>query len=277
MVRQILEQFSECFAIHETFTGENFFNSRRGVWMFYPHKGNVRVAADTWRRFAALWTEHRAALNDWCTTYLDAHRPEIFARYYIERGAAALLAAFDRRAAIECEDIICGASLWTAAKQAVEAAIARLPIECCDDPTILAIHEGRQCEHNGYFCWHCDDMEAQWTRRIQDELKATQNPFLNVTAGRAFYRDYNGPVPLTWVPPKPTREPIRFDAANGKTAFQAMKSFIEKTATIRATLKFGGAVTSDYKLLLALWSSFDLVDSNLQAASEHVARIEELL
>lgn len=46
MVQQIIKEFDQLFKVLDTFNKENFYDYQRGNWMFYPHKGNVRVAAE---------------------------------------------------------------------------------------------------------------------------------------------------------------------------------------------------------------------------------------
>lgn len=78
-------------------------------------------------------------------------------------------------------------------------------ISNCDDPTILAIHEGRECEGNGWFCWHCDDMESRWHDKLLNELKSSNNVFLNTVLESEFIEYAKGIVailiPDSWTPP----------------------------------------------------------------------------
>lgn len=283
MVRHLLQQFTECFDLLETFTGENFFNSRRGVWMHYPHKGNVRIAVDTWRRFAELWTKERDATEAWCQNYFAANRTTIFKNYWISLGANAMTEHLDRSPEVgnppnsRLPDMHPAfAEPWTEAVRIVEAIHQRKPIEYCNVPEILEIHAGKQCENNGFYCWYCDDMETRWLHKLRDEACASNNIFLSPNARRTF----TCPVDKAWTgpPTKPTSTAPRHKSMDGKTPFQAMKAFIDATSDIRFALKDRQYMGhSDHDDFLKVWTHRLLVDALIPLDAARIAEIEALL
>jgi hypothetical protein len=49
----------------------------------------------------------------------------------------------------------------------------------CEDPDIAAIHEGKPCEGNGWYCDLCEDVDMKWEQKVGQELRALDNMFLN--------------------------------------------------------------------------------------------------
>jgi hypothetical protein len=274
MVRHLLTSIAECFDILDTFDKENFFNHQRGLWMFYPHKGNVRVAADTWRRFADIWAEGHIHMRAWCANYLVEGRDNIYVRYHIELGSAHLLARLESyRQPVTIVPEVATFDGWTEAVRIVDEAVAQLPFDRCNDPAILAIHEGQECNNNGFFCFICEDQELKWTYKIRDSVKTTINVFLNKNAPCPHLL-----APSNWSgPPRPIPEPIEYTPLSGKTAFQAMKALLDATMSLRFALRVKSYAKSDYDIFILLWSVIYAVDAALPHLIERVTEIEALL
>jgi hypothetical protein len=166
---------------------------------------------------------------------------------------------------------------WREAVQLAEEALAKKSIDRCDDPAILAIHEGIQCESNGFFCWHCDDMEWRWHRKVLEEVHMNDNIFLNERARRNWtLRD----PPESWPGPAPVPAPphVRHGSMDGKTPFQAMKAFIAATDDVRYALKDRQYTrTSDQDDFLKVWKIRQFLDATLPVDAARVAAIEALL
>ncbi len=56
-------------------------------------------------------------------------------------------------------------------------------------PEIEAIHEGRPCEYNGFFCWLCDDQDFRREQQRQVIVKASRNIFINASLQEEFIKD----------------------------------------------------------------------------------------
>lgn len=277
MVRHLLKQITEYFEILETFTGENYFDHCRGTWMFYPHKGNVRIAIDTWTSFVDLWTRERDTIEAWCQNYLAANRVAIFNQYMTDIGTKAINELFDSgRLKTPADFQWPDANEWNEAVQLATEAHAKNSMDRCDDPAILEIHEGRECDYNGFFCWHCDDMEWRWNKKVKDDLHANDNVFLNERARR--YADPCAP-PATWTGPAVvSATPPNHGSLDGKTPFQAMKAFIDNTMFLRFTLKDRKYDTNtEYVDFLKVWTHRHDIDATLPVHSARIAEIEALL
>lgn len=273
MVRHLIRQITKYFEILDTFTGENFFNHERGCWMFYPHKGNVRIAIDTWTSFADLWTRERESIETWCQNYLAENRVAIFNQYMIDMGTTAIKQLLDRgHMDLPADFAWHQLHEWIEAVQLANDAYAKKSIDRCDDPAILAIHEGLQCNNNGFFCWHCDDMESRWTMKVMSEVHANDNIFLNERAKRNWTLVE---PPIGWSGPAfSTNSPPNHAPLDGKTPFQAMKAFIDTTMNLRFVLEDRKYVSNtEYNDFLKVWTNRHSIDAALPI---HSARIEEI-
>jgi hypothetical protein len=278
MVQQIIKEFDELFKVLDTFDKENFYDWRRGSWMFYPHKGNVRVAANIFASIANLWATHRAALHTWMVTYFEENKQEIYNKFYLDAGWKLMsdnlnphwrFKEADEDFLTNCPDLMA----WRAAEELVRAARPRMAWSNCDDQEILRKHEGVQC-NGGLICILCDDMEHDWCDKIEAEVRRADNIFLNKASRAAFA----GREAATWT--GPTRPPLIediFPRIEGKTPFQAMKALIEHMHRISYTFNSYCNQYEDYELFLRFWSKYEYIDYNIEAYRVQAAEIVTLL
>lgn len=55
-------------------------------------------------------------------------------------------------------------------------------------PEIEAMHEGKKCDFNGWYCWHCDDQEHERYKLQQLLIKASRNIFINESLKEPFIK-----------------------------------------------------------------------------------------
>lgn len=270
--RALLEVFATCFKDIDGFESHHSVN-----------KGNVRIAADAWRRFAALWTENRAAARAWCDEYFAANRRAIFARYMTDNASAVLNDRLEKRHWLPTK--LDPAFLyfwpnpvaWNEAVRAVDEALAKLPLDLCDDAEILAEHEGKEHDGCGFMCFVCEDMESAWTKKVLAEVRSNRhNIFLNVDLRKQFCDA--GEPPAEWTGPQHISEDNRnHETLDGKTPSQAFSSFMSKTWHERWSLKLPRGTISDYDVFLIFWQHGDYVDGQLDVNAKRVDEIVALL
>lgn len=266
MVQPLVKRFADLFKSLDTFDKENFYDWRRGSWMFYPHKGNVRVAAEIMDEIVGLWTERSKEIKAWMETYFESNRATIYNKYYLDAGWKLITENFnphwrfqeaDAEFLENCPDLVA----WRQAEELVRAARPRMDWSNCDDAEILAKHDGLPC-NGGLVCILCDDMEHEWCGKIEAEVRRTNNIFLNKASRAAF----TGRESTLWT--GPTRPPLIediFPRTEGKTPFQAMKALIECMGHIAITFNSYGREYDDYELFLRFWEKYDNIDYNIEA------------
>jgi hypothetical protein len=101
-------------------------------------------------------------------------------------------------------------------------------------PEIEAIHEGKPCEDNGFFCWLCDDQDFRREQQRQILVKASRNIFINAALEEEFIKDA---APILKPPPSwnlqayfdrfrqlPYTDEMKFN--KGSTFGQQVKAFV---------------------------------------------------
>lgn len=275
MVQLLVKRFADLFKSLDTYDKENFYDWRRGSWMFYPHKGNVCVAAEIIGEIVALWLGHRLEIRSWTLAYFEANRTAIYNKYYLDAGWKLMSENLNPHWRFQeadadflqfCPDL----AAWRAAEELVRAARPRMEWSNCDDPEILRRHEGRPC-NAGLICILCDDMEHDWCAKIEAEVRRADNIFLNKASRQA----YVGSQAETWT--GPIRPPLIQDIMprlDGKTPFQAMKALIENMGHISHVFSSYG---HDYELFIRFWREYDYIDFNIEEYAVQAREIVDLL
>lgn len=271
MVQPILQQFDDLFKVLDTFDKENFYDYSRRSWMFYPHKGNVRIAADTWHAISELWLSERDTIRTWLTDYSAGNKQTIYDKYYMDAAWKLISDNLNHNWCFQiadddflsnCPDL----AQWRQAEELVRAARQRMDFSNCDDEEILHRHDGEPC-NAGFICVLCEEMEHDWRSKVEAEVRATDNIFLNVASRAAFA---GRPVGSWTGPPVKVREPPNFPPIGGKTPFQAMKSVIDRMWSIRGTFM---CHRSKYEQFIALWTSVDYIDQHIGSYISQVDKI----
>ena len=163
--------------------------------------------------------------------YLSENRAEVWLRYWIENPKNP---SFEHEwamyVAVKCLD-----PKYDISYQNSQAMTSRMEslrsISNCDDPAILAIHEGRECEGNGWFCWHCDDMESRWHDKLLNELKLSKNVFLNPVLQAEFIEYAKGivAIPDSWTPPIECKSSyVGPEYKDGWTTIQCIREILDR-------------------------------------------------
>jgi hypothetical protein len=136
-------------------------------------------------------------------------------------------------------------------------------ISNCDDPAILAIHEGLECEGNGWFCWHCDSMESKWDNKLLNELKSSNNVFLNPTLEKEFinYAKDILVIPESWAPPTEYSCYNGPEYKDGWTTIQCIKAIVESDHYWSSLYNIRR--NSDYSIFISMWSYINTVTAVL--------------
>lgn len=278
MTKQIISEFDEFFKVLDTFDKENFYDHRRGSWMFYPHKGNVRVAADTWRCIANLWSSEKASLRTWLNEYLVTNRQTIYNKFYLDAGWKLMQDNLNpywryKEADADFLEFCPDLAAWRQAEELVQAARPRMDWSNCDDPEILQKHNGQPC-NAGLVCILCDDMEHDWQGKIEAEVRRADNIFLNKASREAFA----GREAATWTgPPIPETRAPSIPSLSGKTPFKAMQGLIGCNWSISEPFRCYTRKYDEYDVFLRLWAKFDFIDEHLGSFVSAANEIEAAL
>lgn len=166
-----------------------------------PLYTNVLEVIKNIKEFANDIKLNRDRFNSILTQYLSENRAEVWIRYWIEHTKNP---SFEYEWRTYLVNIDPNYDISYENAQDMKNRMESLRgISHCDDPAILAIHEGLDCEGNGWFCWYCDDMEGKWTDKLLKELKLTNNVFLNPILVKDFIDYAKGivAIPESWTPP----------------------------------------------------------------------------
>jgi hypothetical protein len=237
---------------------ENF--NRKGN----PLYTNVLEVIKNIKELANDITVCRDRFNVILNQYLSENRAEIWLRFYIENPKNPY---FEQ----EWATYLAGRSVdpkydisYENSQDMTNRMKSLRSISYCDDSEILAVHEGRECEGNGWFCWYCDDMESRWHNKLLNELKSSNNVFLNPVLQAEFVEYAKGilGIPESWSPPIEYTfysGPVYKD---GWTRIQCMKEIVESIYYWGSMYKI--KTTSDYSIFISVLSYINTVPPILE-------------
>jgi len=204
--------------------------------------GNVSLAVERFQELAAFLQAYLPFMRQWMMNYLDKNRVSIFIRYWGEILQAENLSSKERIT----PHILQGKQEWDSVfgkDPAVSTALAdRVAHETrqisafshCDDPTILAIHEGKEhkysCEWFG--CDYCEDQERSWSSELHRRLTQSSHPLLNpkkqIGLAYAFREELDRVVVQPkWEPPRSPTERTPFPNEKiGQTLIQRFRGLL---------------------------------------------------
>jgi len=176
-----------------------------------PHMNNARRAIFLFHELVDYLTESLPILEQWMNEYLAKNKKEIFLRWWgehVSKWAEDQLEQFPDRGLYpnvqEEWDAVFGnnpATCFSLAKSFALELRSKISMKKCDNPTILAIHEGQ--DHNGdwWGCDLCDEQEHMWKTELMQRLQTCAHPLLN--KNRLDYLKWRWPnVSLEhWSPP----------------------------------------------------------------------------
>lgn len=265
------------------------------------HYQNTRRGCETFLELSQwLLTVGLPQIETWCATLLAERPQEVWIRYWLHYGNQHLcMDSYDWTRTDSLHPLM---ALWDTkdprfsfqvAKAAKEAAMARR--QTCEDPAITAIHAGKACESNGWFCDWCEDVEIQWTRSLGEELRAKDNIFLNKEWReewiQAWLQQQQSQRPST--PPKVWKtgkyggwivgnaeEALRIarqrradDAAKGKTPMANLRSFMDVVTSEPVRLSPPWKPQDPWCVFAALWGKPEVLKVLLEEDQERVLEI----
>jgi hypothetical protein len=149
-------------------------------------------------------------------------------------------------------------------------------ISLCDDPDILAIHEGKKCNCM-YMCSYCDEMEVAWHKKVRSMYATPNNIFLHKNVQSEFVEKWcNHNYSFKWPPAKVyhlsgyknvcitdyadmcayVKETRKKYKQGGKTPLQCCD---ELGRDILSTFHFISTNDSDLTIFMKLWSKIDMI------------------
>jgi len=146
-----------------------------------PNAYDIPYFIAQFRELAVFLQEKEFFLREWMMEYLRAHRQTIFIKWWRKHIYDWAMGSPLLHPLAEQEwDMLFGdqaVSRFSTAAKAVEKMNALWSIKHCDDVTILAIHEGLDCD--SFPCSYCDEREDAWRYELQRRLIHSQHPLLN--------------------------------------------------------------------------------------------------
>ena len=204
---------------------------------------------------------NRKNFNSILNQYLSENRAEIWLRFWIEHvnlyNPSPMNSSFDYEWTTRLLNIDPKYDVsYENAQTMMKLMKSRRDMSHCDDPVILAIHEGRECEGNGWFCWHCDDMESKWADKLLKDLKLTNNVFLNPILKNEFieYAKDIVVIPASWTPPidyTSYNEHLEPEYKSGWTTIQCIKVIVDNDYKWRPLYKL--RTDSHYSIFISMW------------------------
>jgi hypothetical protein len=208
-----------------------------------PHAYDISYFIEQVRKLATFLKINLPILHKWTHDYFQANKTAIFIRFWRDHLHKYAMGSTELHPqANEWDTFFHEPSMLTTV-ETVKHVWALRPILNCDDPKILAIHEGK--EHNGPFgCDHCEDQEYYWDLELQRRLKQSDNPLLNPTLPFD---------PVTTVLPDWTL-PYIFPYSNKK--YYNLEEYLEELCQIRVRERIKMGRTVREHITNFIWNSF---------------------
>jgi hypothetical protein len=272
---------------------------------------NVKRAMQHYRELAEFLRANEPVLRAWMLAYLEKHRRQIFVRWWsnhVSQWATEQIKDNFPEKKLHPDtqrvwDSVFGGEKdteFSLAYNVVMQAKARREIEACDDLTILAHHEGKQCISNGYYCDMCDSQEYEWRQELIRRITHSQHPLLNADKYYRYLFDKSLDERIEfWSPPhiwgkdyskrpcnniydideyklylKSYRE--KYFKRDGQTPMQAAKDFISATLFLSGW-NISAHKQDEYEVFFGLWNTLDMIDVVITMDLVHVAEIEAML
>jgi hypothetical protein len=240
-------------------------------------------------------------LRDWCNKFLEENRDELYVRFWLDcgwnhlnkhnKGTGNL--RFPPRSSDLHPEFLANweriRSLMGVTEQNdFQFALTQLmeahrihDFHFCSIPEILAIHEGRPCDFNGMYCWHCEDMEERWHRHLLNKLKETNHVFLNKSVKEEYLKKGIEAklAPFGWKPPSTSgnvrHESIEIGNTDGKTATQIMYSIVKFASWQIKIWELGRK--NNYETFCEVWVFLESLESKVLVLESACKQVEELV
>lgn len=277
-----------------------------------PHYYNVKRVLGLYRTLAEFLKAEEPVLRLWMNAYLETQRRDVFVRWWgkhvHEWAEDKLHWQFGNKElhpdAERIWDSVFGSrasTRFSLARKVVENGIEMLKMEKCDDFTILAIHEGEQCD-DGLYCFLCEEKEDAWKDEVKRRVLDSRHPLLNLEK-QTYFSNRIKTFPEDWTPPhvwgtmyasRATRQCFDRDVyvdymkkqraeeygKDGLTPIQATKSLISMANhtgawSLHIAMKrtFENEKDRQFYVFCALWNTLDLLQISIDL---DLARIDEI-
>jgi hypothetical protein len=273
---------------------------------------NVKRAMQLYRELAAFLRTNEPVLRAWMVSYLGKYRRQIFVRWWcmhVSQWATEQIKDNFPEKKLHPDtqrvwDSMFGAEKGTQfslAYTVIMQAKAKRELKGCDDLTILAQHEGKQCDGNGFYCDLCDTQEHAWHQELIRRVTESQHILLNPTIyyrHSAFYNESQSVIIASWSPPHiwgkkyKNRSPVdindideykehltteRLSKRDGQTPIQATHDFISATLSFSAGWHVSVCEQDKYIAFCGLWNTLDIIDYVINLDLPRVDEIEAML
>jgi hypothetical protein len=268
---------------------------------------NVKHAIGLFRSLASWLREQTPLLRTWMNAYLVKHRPEIFVSWWGTNFSNWAIGTLEQHryrslhphAQMEWDRMFGSdpATCFSLAHRVAIAAHSKIHFDHCDDITILAIHEGKEHESDGWSCNLCDDQEDVWRTKIIHDLQHCHHPLLNTELRRWLHMSWRWKDRMAtlgaWEPPHMYYEIDRstcYDTEQFKTYIRTIREEINGTTPCSIMISFVKIVLfygawrplyfndykNEYNTFLLLWNCLDLVEATLELDLPRLQQIEEM-
>ena len=274
----------------------------------HPMYHNVKHTIGLFRSLASWLREQIPFLRIWMNAYLMNHRAEIFVAWWGANMTDWAVGTVEHyrhhtlhpNAQTEWDRIFGSdpATCFSLAHRVATLAHGKIHYDHCDDLTILAIHEGKPHESDGWSCALCDDQEDLWRKKVLHDLQHCCHPLLNVERRKWLHMSWRWKDRMAtlgaWEPPHMYLEidhTTCYDTEQCKEYIRSRRSEIKGTTPCSTMISFLGIALfngawkpfyfSDYKneynAFLLLWNCLDLVEATLDLDLPYLQQIEEML
>lgn len=264
--------------------------------------GNVNRAIDRIRSLAQFLQYNEPILREWMMTYLAENRKMIFARWYTEH--------INRWIQTHTERYAYSPVLYSSARadwnrvfgqtdinfeKAEHIAVdvkGKLPLEFCDEPTIIKMHEGKEHKYDWDGCWYCEDQQRAWATCLEKRMKQHMHPLLNGNYQMIQYRPEIAVI-TEWEPPHKweyeymkeyhdlatykeyiVKQRETLTSKPGQTMYQILTEFIPMMFHRGGWLLSSSSKKSPYDRFIQLWNTLDLVLFSIRMDIPTLAELE---
>lgn len=264
---------------------------------------NAPYALQKCKDLLLFMKEEVPSLRQWCNSYLESNRNEIYIKYWVEYGWTFLNGYnhginnirhitdfsqihkdFQSSWKKICSDLLDKSKIFPEEEIDFDRAYFLLKesnriqsTSFCTVPEILEIHKDKPCISNGWFCDYCEDMEHIWHRYLIEKLKREQNIFLNKGVKVGFLEEAIkiSIVPEGWKPPSENYQIYRLDLeTDGKTPYQIMYKIVEFA---KWNISIWKPFRSDFEKFCALWIFIESIEKKLEVLENACSVVEKII
>jgi hypothetical protein len=258
-------------------------------------RNNTRRAMFLFRELADYLREHVPILNAWMNDYLSKNKKLVFVTWWgnhVGNWAQDQIQRWQRlelhpRAKEDWDSFFGDHSTmkFSVVERFMKDLNKKRTIEACDDASILAIHEGRPHDGDGWSCYDCDEQENAWNRELIRRVTHSHHPLLNPEQRKTLLLRWKDTQIESWLPPLPKISTYEINAEiptsyvkEGQTRIQALEPFLEKAVGPVRPLAGIWRIRnkSEYDIFYFLWTSLPNVLPMMEWYEAELKKIESL-